>query len=443
MGGGLIIAAPASGSGKTTVTLGLVRALRDAGLRAGVAKVGPDYIDAAFLSAAAGDDCINLDTWAMGTDRVARAAHRLQAANDVVVCEGVMGLFDGANVGRPEKIAPGSTAAVAVATGWPVVLVVDTRRQAGSVGALVQGFARYDAAVPLAGVVFNRVASDKHADTVRQAAALAADVPVLGCIRRDGSLALPSRHLGLVQAGETTGLEAFLARAGDVVAQQIDLGAVRNLAQPAAPATVPRPPIPPIGQRIAVARDDAFSFCYPAVVDGWRQAGATVEAFSPLNNEAPGEDADGVYLPGGYPEIHAERLADNAAFLAGLRAAAARGAAVWGECGGYMVMGDRLQDAAGDWHRMAGLLPLTTSMTEGRLHLGYREARLATDSPIGDAGQVFRGHEFHHARVVEEGPGTPWAEVQNAGGEALGTAGLVAGRVAGSFVHLIQQQAAS
>lgn len=444
MSGGLILAAPASGSGKTTLTVGLVRALSDAGKRVGVAKVGPDYIDAAFLraalvGAAAGGDCVNLDTWIMGGNGAARAAHQLQANHELVICEGVMGLFDGANTAAAEKIAPGSTASLAVATGWPVVLVVDAQRQAGSVGALVQGFARYDPAVPLAGVIFNRVASDRHAHTVHQAVALAVpEVPVLGCVARDANLTLPSRHLGLVQAMETTDLTAFMARAADAVARQVDLGAVRDLARATSTAGKVGPPIPPLGQRIAVARDAAFSFYYGAVLDGWRRAGASVAPFSPLNDEAPGKDADAVYLPGGYPELHAGRLAGNSAFMAGLRGAAGRGAAVSGECGGYMVLGDRLQDADGDWHRMAGLLPLTTSMQDGRLRLGYREARLVAESALGPVGRVYRGHEFHHARVVEEGPGDPVAEVIDAAGEGLGTAGLMKGSVSGSFVHLMQ-----
>ncbi len=437
---GLIIAAAASGSGKTTLSLGLVRHLRGRGMRVGAAKTGPDYIDAAFLSAAAGTPCVNLDTWAMHPDTVAGLAGDLARRNDVVVCEGVMGLFDGALGAADSKIAPGSTAALAEATGWPVILVVDGRGQAGSAGALINGFATYDPAVPLAGVIFNRVASPRHGEMLRQGAALGApQVPVLGCVGRDAVAALPSRHLGLVQASETAGLERVIDDAAAAVAEALDVEAMMALAAAGGGAGRGSDGGVAPGQRIAVARDAAFSFSYAHVIDGWRAAGSQILPFSPLADDAPAADADAVYLPGGYPELHAGLLANNRSFLDGVRAAAARGAAVWGECGGYMVLGERLQDADGDWHRMAGLLPLTASMAGGRLHLGYRQARTLAASGLGPTGTAYRGHEFHHARIVEEGPGNPLAEISDAAGNDLGTAGLAAGNVAGSFIHFIDR----
>ncbi len=438
---GLIIAAAASGSGKTTLTLGLLRHLRGRGMRVGAVKTGPDYIDAAFLSAAAGVRCVNLDTWAMQPNTVAGLAGGLSDSYDMVVCEGVMGLFDGALGPADGKIAPGSTAALAVATGWPVILVVDGRGQAGSAGALVKGFATYDPAVTISGLIFNRVASPRHGDMLCHGAALGApDVPVLGCVGRDGVAALPSRHLGLVQAMETPGLEQVIDEAAAAVAGALDVDAIIAMAaweRCGGRGTDGAAAGP--GQRIAVAQDAAFSFTYAHVIDGWRASGAEILAFSPLANEAPAADADAVYLPGGYPELHAGQLANNRSFLDGVRAAAARGAVVWGECGGYMVLGDRLQDSDGDWHRMAGLLPLTTSMAGGRLRLGYRQARMLAASGLGAAGTVYRGHEFHHGRIVEEGPGTALAEVSDAAGNDLGNAGLVVGNVAGSFIHFIDR----
>ncbi|MEO5376140.1 MAG: cobyrinate a,c-diamide synthase, partial [Alphaproteobacteria bacterium] len=340
--------------------------------------------------------------------------------------------------------ADGSTASLAALTGWPVVLVVDVRGQAASAAAVVQGFARHRPGVTITGVVFNRVGGPRHEAVLRAALARhAPDVAVLGCLAADARLALPSRHLGLVQAVEHPDLEAFLDAAAAVVAASVDVERLVALSRPLRLSAegLPATPLPPPGQRIAVARDQAFAFAYPAVLDGWRTAGAQVSTFSPLADEPPPADADAVILPGGYPELHAGRLAANGRFLAGLRAAAARGAAVLGECGGYMVLGRVLVDAAGTGHAMAGLLPLATSFASRRLHLGYRVAVLAGDGPLGGEGAAFRGHEFHYATILDEGgeDARPLFHISDAGGRSLGTAGLSRGRVAGSFIHLIDR----
>jgi cobyrinic acid a,c-diamide synthase len=433
---GLVIAAPASGAGKTTVTLGLVRALRDASVRVAGAKAGPDYIDPGFLAAAAGRPAPNLDVWAMRPDTVRAILAGLGDA-ELVIVEGVMGLFDG--IGATGQ---GSTADLARALGWPVVLVLDARGAAASVAAMLRGFATHHREVTLAGAIVNRVGSAAHAKLIVDACA-AADVavPVLGALPRDPELGVPDRHLGLVQAVEHPRLEAFVAHAGALIARHIDLAACRGLAAAARPSVVgdDAPPLPPIGRRIAIADDAAFAFRYPHVLDGWRRAGATLVPFSPLADASPDPDADAVYLPGGYPELHAARLAGNRGFLDGLRRAASRGAALWGECGGYMVLGKTLIDAAGTPHAMAGLLPLITSVADRRLHLGYRTARLAGAGPLGAAGSSFRGHEFHYARIVEEGPGAPLFEASDAVGRASAPVGRVVGTVAGSFIHLIDR----
>lgn len=433
---GLIVAAPASGSGKTVFTLGLIRHWARSGLRVASAKVGPDYIDPAFHAAASGQHCLNLDPWAMRAETLNAAAARLEEAGDVVICEGVMGLFDGATVDS------GSTADLAVASGWPVLLVVDARAQAASAAAVVRGFATHRAGLEIAAVVFNRVAGDRHAALLREACETSLPlIPVLGCIPRVEGLALQERHLGLVQAIELPDLAGFLQRAADVVAEHVDTDRLRTLMKPGrikpGAATTTWTSLRPLGQRIACAADAAFAFRYPLVIDGWRAAGAEIEVFSPLADEGPPDDTDAVYLPGGYPELHAGLIADNSRFLAGLRQAAARGAVVFGECGGYMVMGDGLIDADGNRHAMAGLLPLETSFAERRLHLGYRCAALCGDGPLGQAGASFRGHEFHFARTVREGPGMPLFACTDAAGQALGTTGLAAGRTLGSFIHLI------
>jgi cobyrinic acid a,c-diamide synthase len=434
---GLVLAAPASGSGKTVLTLGLLRHFANQGMRVAAAKAGPDYIDPSFHGAAAGAACINLDPWAMRGTTIAALVGDLERSADIVLCEGVMGLFDGAGAA-----GLGSTADLASLTGWPVLLIVDASGQGGSVAALVRGFATHRADVPLAAVILNHVAGPRHGDILRAALARhLPDLPVLGALPRDPGLALPARHLGLVPAGEHESLEAFLDRAATRVATAVDCGALlalarpSNLAQPADKAV----PLPPLGQRIAVARDDAFCFAYPAVLQGWRRAGAEVSLFSPLADEPPDPSADAVYLPGGYPELHAGMLAGNGRYGQGLRGAAARGAFVYGECGGYMALGEGLIDASGNTHAMAGLLPLVTSFAARRLHLGYRTVRLASDSPLGPAGCVYRGHEFHYASTIREDAGERFAELCGADGETLGASGLRRGRTMGSFAHLIDR----
>jgi len=442
---GLIIAAPASGSGKTLVTLALLRALRDAGTRVASVKVGPDYIDPAFHAAASGRPCLNLDGWAMRPDSLAALARRAAAGAELVIGEGVMGLFDGAHGGTGE--ITGSTAEIAERSGWPVVLVVDAHGMAGSAAALVQGYARFRATTEVAGVIFNRIGGAGHGALLREALA-PLGIPVLGALPREPALVLPDRHLGLVQAGEHAELEAFLGRAAAWAARHVDLAALAALARPLWLSGRPVGPfLPPLGQRIAVARDTAFAFAYPFVLDGWRAAGAELAGFSPLADEAPAADRDAVYLPGGYPELHAGRLAANAAFLAGLAAAARRGAAVYGECGGYMVLGRGLVDAEGQPHAMAGLLPVETSFAQPRLHLGYREVTLLADGPLGRAGARLRGHEFHYAALhgaepepaPGPGPGQALFSCRDARGEDRGTAGCRAGSVLGSFLHLIDR----
>jgi cobyrinic acid a,c-diamide synthase len=429
--GALVVAAPSSGSGKTVFTLGLLRYLSRSGVKAASAKAGPDYIDPAFHAAATGRPCLNLDPWGMGPGLLTDAAAAAARDAELLVCEGVMGLFDGATA------ADGSTADLAAGFHWPVVLVVDAGAQGASAAAVVQGFARFRPDVAVKAVVFNKVGPGRHAEILRDACARAVpDIPVLGCIPRIRDLLVPSRHLGLVQAVEHEDLPAFLDRAADLVAEHVDVAALKALARPVAPGHGAPVPVAPPGQRIAVARDAAFAFAYPMVLDGWRAAGAEIAFFSPLADEAPDGAADAVYLPGGYPELHGGVLAAAETFKAGVRAAAERDAAVFGECGGYMVLGEGLIDADGAAHGMVGLLGLETSFAARRLHLGYRRAVLGADGPLGAAGTAFTGHEFHYATVTREA-GAPLFQCADALGAAKGPAGLCDGRVAGSFVHLI------
>jgi cobyrinic acid a,c-diamide synthase len=434
--GGLVLAAPASGSGKTTLTLALLRHLRKAGRRIASAKAGPDYIDPAFHAAASGTPCFNLDAWAMRHETIAALVAALERQAELVLCEGAMGLFDGAgNAGL------GSTGDLAALTGWPVVLVVDVAGQSGSAAALLRGFLSHRSDVPLKGVIFNRVGGPRHAATLENSVRTALpDLPILGHVPRHAELALPERHLGLVQAAEHPDLDGFLDRAGERVAAAVDVERLVALARPSSLAALPAAqPLLPLGRRIAVARDTAFAFVYPAMLAGWESAGAALSFFSPLADEAPAADADAVFLPGGYPELHARTIAGSRRFLAGLRGAAARGAAIYGECGGYMVLGQGLVDAAGARHEMAGLLPLETSFAERRRHLGYREVRLAEAGPLGAEGARFRGHEFHYATIVAEGEGAALFAAADADGVPLAGAGRRRGPVMGSFLHLVDR----
>jgi len=438
IGAGLILAAPKSGSGKTLIAAGLLRHLRRRGMRIAAAKTGPDYIDPTFHARASGAPCLNLDPWAMRPATLAGLVGELESAAELVLCEGVMGLFDGAG---PDGEA-GSTAELARLTGWPVVLVVDASGQGASAAALVAGFARHDPRAPLAGVILNRVASARHQILLTGAIERhLPSLPVLGAVPRDTSLTLAARHLGLVPAGETATIEATIDAAAARVADAIDLDRLIALARPSrCGAASGAPGLPPLGQRIAVARDDAFLFAYEAVLSGWRRQGAELSFFSPLADEAPEANTGAIYLPGGYPELHAGRLAAAARFLGGARDAAARGKTIYGECGGYMALGDALTDARGEVHRMAGLLPLMTSFAEPSRHLGYRTARLLASGFLGAEGARFRGHEFHYANIIEE-KGDPLFAISDANGGDLGRVGLRRGSVGGSYIHLIDREA--
>ena len=427
----LIIAAPRSGSGKTVVTLAILAALRRRGLALRAAKSGPDYIDPGFHAACLGTPCLNLDSWAMPADLlVALAGSAPEEA--LLLIEASMGLFDG--VGGPPGRC-GRAADLAARFGLPVLLVLDISGQSQSAAAIARGFALHESDVRIGGVILNRAGSARH----RQGAARAieqAGLRVLGCLSRDPALALPARHLGLVQAGEQAGLDGFLDGLATRAARDFDLDAIVGLAARSPPAGVGRAALPPPGQRIALAQDDAFSFIYPHVLHGWRQAGAEIVPFSPLADAPPPDECDCCWLPGGYPELHAGRLAASRRFLDGVRRFA-RSRPVHGECGGYMVLGETIEDAAGTPHGMAGLLGHATSFASKRMVLGYRQARLSAAGVLGPAGTVLRGHEFHYASMSRAGVDAPLASLRDAACNDLGEAGGRRGWVSGSFFHAI------
>lgn len=428
---GLLVSAPASGTGKTTVMLGLLRALAEDGLTVQPFKSGPDYIDPAFHRAACGRNSFNLDTWAMDGTLLEPIVAQATGA-DLCVAEGSMGLFDG--VATRGAAGFGSSAETARRMGWPVVLVVDVGGQAQSAAATALGFRDYMPDLPFAGVILNRVASPRH-ERLTRLGMERAEIPVLGALPRRGDLALPERHLGLVQAVEHPDLDAAIADYAAFLRAHVDLDAIRAAAKGNALPAAGALPTPP-AQRIALAQDAAFSFTYPHLLEGWRAAGAEIRPFSPLADD-PVPEADLVWLPGGYPELHAGRLAAAARFRDSLRRHA-ESRPVHGECGGYMALGAALIDKDGQRHAMAGLLGLVTSYEKRKFHLGYRRAVLQAPLPGHAAGAALRGHEFHYSTILHE-PDTALAHVTDADGNPVPETGSVRGRVTGTFFHLIAE----
>jgi cobyrinic acid a,c-diamide synthase len=433
---GLLIAAPSSGSGKTTVTLGLLSALRNRGIAVQPFKTGPDYLDTGHHERAAGRLSYNLDTWAMPQALIAGIVAHAARNADICIVEGVMGLFDGG----PDRglSGNGATADLAALLGWPVVIVLDVAGQTETAAALALGCARYRADLRVAGAILNQVASDRHLDLIRPGFERIG-IPLLGALRRDADIRLPERHLGLVQAGEHADYEARLAKLAATIESCVDLDSIVAAASEVTASIVvsgaPLRAIDPPGQRIALARDAAFSFTYSHVLAGWRNAGAEIIPFSPLADEPPCADADAVWLPGGYPELHAGQLAAASRFIGGLKSLAGRDVPIHGECGGYMVLGEGLEDADGARHTMTGLLKAETSFRKRKLHLGYRRATLRSDCALGRSGTRLYGHEFHYATLVSDA-GQPLLDMADGSG-TMTPGGSRSGSVTGSFFHLL------
>ena len=430
---GLIISAAASGTGKTTLTLGLARAFRDAGLAVQTFKSGPDYIDPAFHRAATGRPSYNLDTWAMCPAMISALLQRSDGV-DLVLAEGSMGLHDG--VAAPGEVGNGSSADLALLLGWPVVLVLDVSGQAQTAAAMAAGLAAFRPGLQLAGVVLNRVASPRHERLVRLGMAQAG-ITVLGALPRNPAITMPERHLGLVQAEELPELDPILSEAARFITAHIDLAALRAAARPTAFHAPGVAAIRPPGQRIALARDPAFSFVYPHLLHAWRTQGAEIMPFSPLADQSPDPSADVCWLPGGYPELHAGQIAAAANFRSGLHRFAAE-KPVHGECGGYMVLGAGLIDKSGTRHQMVGLLGLETSFQTRRMHLGYRLARLLSAIPGHATNSRLRGHEFHYSTILTQ-PDAPLAQVTDADSDPVPETGSQRGHVTGSFFHQIAE----
>jgi cobyrinic acid a,c-diamide synthase len=421
LGSRLVIAGTHSGVGKTTVTTGLLAALRAIGHRPAAAKVGPDFIDPGYHALACGRPPRNLDPWLCGTTAIGPLAARAGEGSDLLVVEGVMGMFDGAADGTPS-----STADVAGLIDAPVVLVVDAEAMAGSVAAVVHGFATLDPAVGVAAVVLNRVASDGHEAMLREAIA-PTGVRVLGALHRDDRLVWRDRHLGLIPVAEDPAtVERSLAALADAVAERIDLAAVVRLAE-TAPPRVADPvavPVPGAAMRIAVATGRAFTFTYTDTLEALRAGGAEVVPFDPLADGGLPDAVDGLIVGGGFPEVHAARLAGNEPLLGAVRQAVAAGVPTWAECGGLLWLTRSV-----DGRRMAGIVPATARMTD-RLTLGYREATITVASPLGPPGTRLRAHEFHYATVDPPGDAV---ELHSRFGR--GRSGFAGPTLLASFLH--------
>jgi len=426
----LIIAAPASGSGKTTVTLGLLAALGRRGVAVAPFKVGPDYIDPGHHAAATGRISRNLDGWMCGRERVGEIFARGCAGSELALIEGVMGLFDGA-AGDSDA---GSTAEIARWLDGEILLLVDARSQARSVAALVQGFVRFDPRLQFAGVILNRVGSERHEELLREALDSVPGLPpLLGCLPREDRAILPERHLGLVTAGDMEADYAALAR---MIEGRIDLDRLlesrrqSRILRPTAPGGNPARK-EAFRVRIGIARDRAFCFCYPENLELLEAAGAELVFFSPLEDAGLPERLDGLYLPGGYPELHAERLSANRGLLEELRFRSAQGLPVYAECGGFMLLSERI-----DAWPMAGVFPAQARLLPKRQALGYREVTLRQDGPFGPAGTVARGHEFHYSTLAMPEQVRRDYRLSRRGGKDLGGEGFRIGNVLGSYVHL-------
>lgn len=433
----VVIAAPGSGHGKTSVATGLLGALRQRGLKVSPHKVGPDYIDPGYHALAAGRPGRNLDPWLVGEDKIApmfiRGATTPEFA-DIAVVEGVMGLFDGAS----HRPGFASTAHVARLLNAPIVLVVDAWGMGTSAAALLHGFATYDPHTRIGGVIFNKTGSPGHEELLREAAE-AAGLPVLGIIRRRDQVTVPSRHLGLIPAAELGGpaMEAVAALA-EIIAASVDLDAVMRLARAAGPlpagpgrgdqdTSAERVPFSLPRPRIAFAAGPAFTFGYAEHPELLAAAGADVVTFDPLHDEHLPDHTDGLVIGGGFPEEHAADLSANAPLRAQVAALARAGAPVIAECAGLLYLARSL-----DGHPMCGVLDASATMT-GRLTLGYRDAVAAATSPLAVAGTRVHGHEFHRTTVDFAGTGAVAWHWKHAGASV--TEGFVQGQVHASYLH--------
>jgi cobyrinic acid a,c-diamide synthase len=418
----VVVAGTHSGVGKTTVATGLMAAFAQRGRQVASAKVGPDFIDPGYHALATGRPPRNLDPWMCGTDAIAPLAARAAHGADVLVVEGVMGLFDGAADG-----APSSTAAVAALLDAPVVLVVDASGASRSIAAVVHGFSTFDRRVHVAGVICNRVGSESHARMLRDALEQLG-VPVLGMLRRDDAFAWRDRHLGLVPVVEQSAtVRASIERLAAAVARDCDLDAIDGVARAATPfdSGSPRLPSRVASARVALAAGPAFSFTYVDNVEALEAAGAEIVTFDPCADEALPDACDALMAGGGFPEVYASALAANTRLLADVRRRVDDGMTVWAECGGLLWLSEQV-----DGHAMVGALRASGHMTD-RLTLGYREAHTRAETPLGGVGLTLRGHEFHYSTLSPAGEA-----LELHGRDGTARAGFGSARLLASYLHV-------
>ena len=455
---GLIIAGTHSGCGKTTMTLGILAALNKRGYSVQPFKTGPDFIDTGLHRLITGRTSRNLDLWMCGEDYVKECFHRHSSDADIAVIEGVMGMYDG-NI---------STADLAVTLDLPVILVVDADGMAESAGAVVKGFADYGnrrgkarLAPTISGVIFNRVASDRHLKRLKDSVQ---DIPVLGYLPRDLDFKIPHRHLGLVVAEEEPITKEEIDKLADAVIENIDIETIMNRSEVrgqgpgkqseteniVSPLT-PRPLDPSTpSAKIAVAYDKAFCFYYEDNLDLLRKSGAEIVTFSPSSDSAVPVEADALYIGGGYPELYAQQLSQNKSMLESIRSRIDDGMPAYGECGGFMYMTEGMNDFDNIFYPMLGVFPFKTKMTKKRARLGYREALLQEDSILGNKGSSVRGHEFHYSEIKDSGQRSAVSgqeitesttteliySVKDGSGSNLGDEGYRVRNALGSYIHL-------
>ena len=430
---GIIISAPSSGSGKTIITLGLLRALKDKGIKVQPFKNGPDYIDPGFHEIACNRKSYNLDTWAMNDKKM---NHIVSNSYDtsLIVAEGSMGLYDG--VVQKGSSGFGSTAELSKKFGWPVILVLNVSGQAQSAAASALGFIKYNKSINVAGVILNFVASERH-DFLIKKGMEQSGINVLGVIPRQKELLLPERHLGLVQAQEIDSLETKIQTYANLIKNNINLDEIINIAKSNFFTQKSDQIITPPAQRIALASDKAFSFTYPHILDDWKKSGVEVIPFSPLNNEIPDKEADLIWLPGGYPELYAKDLSEANLTKNALKQLS-KNVKIHGECGGYMSLGEALIDKNGNVFKMFGLLGLVTSYEKRKLHLGYRVAKIKNNNYNYSEFKVIRGHEFHYSSIISQ-PDQELYDVFDANNENVPETGSFKENVSGTFFHAISE----
>ncbi len=412
----IMIAGTHSGVGKTTITTAIMAALAKKGFNVQPYKVGPDYIDPTYHTVATAKRSRNLDTWMLGEETVYRLFTGSAAASDIAVIEGVMGLFDGSSATGDE----GSSARVAKLLKCPVLLIVDVKSMARSAAALVSGFVNFDPEVKIAGVILNRIGSERHLRLVKEAVETYCSIPVVGFIKKNAKLELPSRHLGLVPTVEGGALPDTVAALADEVGDGIDLDILLKIAELAEimPSTWPvadtGAPHPGSGEyrnngttdraRIGIAWDEAFSFYYQDGLEALKEQGAELVRFSPLHDNGLPPGLDGIYIGGGFPEIFIGELAANSGIKTDIITAGNAGMPIFAECGGLMYLTRAIVDFDGREYPMVGLVPGTCRMEKSLVGMGYIEAESLTDNVIASTGKKAKGHEFHYSRIIPDGP---------------------------------------